>query len=153
MQIFEVLAIGLPFCAFKIIAGLYFLPDLPGVGGGLLLLGLADLVINLVNLGALVVQGRRLWDACLLSFLTRRLRGHSQRAWAWRNLGLSIDVLLAMALVAYMIGTNAFPEFPRVQLIVWNTSVILNVLGAGFMRLGESWHDIETPRHGERRGT
>jgi hypothetical protein len=134
----ELLTIGLPFCAFKIVSGL-FLNQF-----WLTALGIIDLGINLTNLVSLSILNRRVFDACLLSFLTRLLKKPSQSLKAkWQDLGNSIDVLLSFSIVAYIIGGGFIKDLPPSYLMIWNISVILNVFGAGFGRLEISIRNLK----------
>jgi hypothetical protein len=129
----EVLTVGLPFCAFKLLTALVFLriPSLVAVGYALIGLGLVDLVFNVLNLVSLVIRRRRASDVCLTDFVLRRL------SWgrAYEDLGIAIDVLLSFGLVALVIGAGMLLQMPRWALPIWNVAVVLNVLGAGIGRL------------------
>ena len=46
------------------------------------------------------------------------------------------------ALVALMIGAGRLRSMPAGRLAVWNACVILNVLGAGLGRFGDSWRKL-----------
>ena len=121
MNFLEILTIGLPFCAFKIVSGL-FLNQF-----WLSALGIIDLGFNLTNLVSLLVSKRRIFDACLLSFITRLIKKPSQTLKAkWQDLGNSLDVLLSFSLVAYMIGGGFIKDLPMDYLSIWNISVIVN---------------------------
>jgi hypothetical protein len=138
MNFIEIVTIGLPFCAFKIVTGLFLNQD------WLMSLGIIDLGINLTNLIALPILKRRLFDACLLSFLTRLFKKPTKVAQAkWQDLGNSLDVLLSFSLVAYMIGVGFIKDLPRDYLSLWNISVVLNVFGAGFSRLEISIRNLK----------
>ena len=138
MNFLEILTIGLPFCAFKIVSGL-FLNQF-----WLTALGIIDLGINLTNLVFLLISKRRIFDACLLSFITRLIKKPSQTLKAkWQDLGNSVDVLLSFTLVAYMIGGGFIKDLPINYLSIWNISVILNVFGAGFGRLEISIRNLK----------
>lgn len=137
--IFEILTVGLPFCAFKIIAGLG-LRQL-----WLTIWGLCDLTINTINLLALIIRRRRLFDACLLSFVVRLVKKPERDVRSyWQDLGNAIDVGFSFAIVAFMLGGGFLPSLEALQLRIWNISVILNVLGAGSFRLSAS---ISSIRH------
>ena len=138
MNFIEIVTIGLPFCAFKIVTGLFLNQD------WLMALGIIDLGINLTNLIALPILKIRLFDSCLLSFLTRLLKKPTLLAKAkWQDLGNSLDVLLSFSLVAYMIGVGFIKDLPKDYLSLWNISVILNVFGAGFSRLEISIRNLK----------
>lgn len=133
MQSLEIITIGLPFCAFKILTGLYFRQYL------LVALGSLDLLINLVNLITIIFLKRRIFDACFLSFLVRFIKRPSlDMKSRWQDLGNSIDVLLSFSLVAYVIGGGFISMLPSDHLFIWNLSVILNVFGAGSSRITTS---------------
>lgn len=130
---FEILTVGLPFCAFKIIAGLGLNQIWLTVWGAL------DLAINSTNLLSLVVRRKRLLDACLLSLIVRAVKKPVREEKSeWQDLGNSVDVLLSFALVAFMLGGGFLAALAPAHLMVWNISVILNVLGAGSTRLSQS---------------
>jgi hypothetical protein len=139
MDLLEVLTVGLPFCGFKVLAGL-------SLGGplGLMLVGLGvlDAVINGVNLVGLLVVRRRPMAACTLALATLLIRKPTASRRKWLDLGDSLDVLLAFALVALMIAYGRLGAMPRESLAVWNACVILNVLGAGLGRFGASVRDL-----------
>jgi hypothetical protein len=139
MNFLEIMTIGLPFCAFKIVTGLFL--NQPWLTS----LGVIDLGINLTNSVSLLFLKRRVFDACLLSFLTRLLKKPTQVVKAkWQDLGNSIDVLLSFSLVAYMIGGGFIKDLPKDYLSIWNISVILNVFGAGFSRLEISIRNLKS---------
>lgn len=138
MQFLEILTIGLPFCAFKCITGFHFQQH------WLTLLGLIDLVFNVVNLISLLFVKRRVLDACFLSFLVRLIKKPEMGSMTkWQDLGNSIDVLVSFTIVAYVIGSGAIGGFDPIQLKIWNVAVILNVLGAGSSRLTTSIKNLK----------
>ena len=138
MNFLEIMTIGLPFCAFKIVTGLFL--NQPWLTA----LGVIDLGINLTNSVSLLFLKRRVFDACLFSFLTRLLKKPTQLAKPkWQDLGNSMDVLLSFSLVAYMIGGGFIKDLPIDYLSIWNISVILNVFGAGFGRLEISIRNLK----------
>ena len=138
MNFLEIITIGLPFCAFKIVTGLFLNQT------WLTVLGIIDLAINLTNSVSLLIWNKRAMDACLLSFVTRLAKKPSQMAKEkWQDLGNSLDVLLSFTLVAYMIGGGFIKDLPADYLSTWNISVILNVFGAGFSRLEISIRNLK----------
>lgn len=138
MDLLEVVAVGLPFCGFKVLAGLALTPFSRILGLALVGLGVLDGLINAVNLVWLCVRRRRALDACFLAFATRPFRRASGHAPRWHDFGNSLDVLLSFALVALMIGGGFLREMPSHRLTLWNACVILNVLGAGLLRFSSS---------------
>jgi hypothetical protein len=138
-NLLEILTVGLPFCAFKIITGLFFDQH------WLTAIGLIDLVINLMNLLSLVFLKKRIFDACFLSFITRSLKKPKPQAKPlWQDLGNSLDVLISFTLVAFMIGGGFIPLMPANHLSIWNMAVILNVFGAGYGRFMGSLHNLKS---------
>lgn len=139
MDLLEVLTVGLPFCGFKVIAGL----SLGGVPGGLLVgLGVLDAAINGINLLGLLVNRRRPMAACALALAAGLVRKPAAPRQKWLDLGNSLDVLLAFVLVALMIGSGRLAGMTAERLAVWNACVILNVLGAGLGRFGASLREL-----------
>jgi hypothetical protein len=139
MELLEVLTVGLPFCGFKILAGL----SLGGPLGFILIaLGILDAVINGINLIGLVANRRRPMAACTLALAALPFRKPSASRQKWLDLGNSLDVLLAFVLVALMIGLGRLGAMPSDHLAVWNACVILNVLGAGLGRFGVSLRNL-----------
>ena len=129
----EIITVGLPFCAFKVLTGMALL-DVGAVGRAgfvLVVLGAVDLGFNLVNLGGLVVGRRRVAAVCLLAHVQRRF----SRSTPPSDLGIALDVFLSFALVALVVGGGMIPHIPPALLPVWNVAVVLNVLGAGTSRL------------------
>jgi len=138
IHILEVLTIGLPFCTFKIISGLHLNQT------WLILLGIADLIINLVNLISLVILKRRIFDSCSLSFLVITFKKPSRELrFKWQDLGSALDVFLSFVLVASMIGLGFLGQLSLQEISFWNLSVILNVIGAGIGRLSGSIQNLK----------
>ena len=134
----EIITIGLPFCTFKIITGLY-LNQFWLVG-----LGCIDFTINAINFFSLGILKRRFLDACLFSYLVRLVKKPSiDSKPKWQDLGNSLDVLLSFSLVAYMIGGGSIKSIPIDHLSAWNLSVVLNVFGAGYSRLSTSIQNLK----------
>jgi hypothetical protein len=138
LDLLEVLTVGLPFCGFKILTGLSLADSAAifplGLLGGLLVgLGVLDAIINAVNLAGLLINGRRPLAACSFALALRP---------RWRELGNALDVFLSFALVALMIGAGRLRSLPPDQLSTWNACVILNVLGAGLGRFGDSLRNL-----------
>lgn len=139
LNLLEVVTVGLPFCGFKILSG----TSLGGPAGFLLIgLGVLDAAINGVNLLGLLATRRRPMAACTLALATSSFRRASAAPQRWLDLGNSLDMLLAFALVALMIGSGRLASMTPERLAAWNACVILNVLGAGLGRLGASVRDL-----------
>lgn len=135
LEAFEVATIGFPFCGFKLLAGL----SVGGAAGAALAaLGALDAATNAVNLLSLAARGRRAAPTCVLSLLGTALAGE-RAGREWGDLGSALDVALAFALVAFMIGAGRIAAQPPRLLAAWNACVILNVLGAGTFRVADSW--------------
>lgn len=137
---FEILTVGLPFCVFKFIAGVALSQD------WLTAWGIADTLINSLNLASLLIAHRRLTEVCLLSLLLCLMRrpAAGQRA-RWQNLGTAGDMFFSFALVAFMLGGGFLPALPPLHLQSWHLAVILNVLGAGSLRLSQTLRDFSPP--------
>jgi hypothetical protein len=135
-QLFEVVTVGLPFSTFKHVVGEHLIAATP-LGWGLLALGGVDLVMNVGNAVGLVVRGRPFGPLCLLHGLARRLGSASSSTTSERQgeLGLAVDMALAFMLVAGMIAAGQIGLLSAAALSWWNGAVILNVLGAGALRL------------------
>lgn len=131
LQLAEVVTVGLPFCVFKLLTGLIAIETvLAPVGYVLLALGTADVVLNLLNFGALLVARRRVGAVCVADLALRKYRA--------RGLGLAVDVFVSFALVAVVVGAGLIARVPAWALPLWNFSVVLNVLGAGVGRLASA---------------
>ena len=52
--------------------------------------------------------------------------------------GESLDVLFSFLIIAIVIGSGAIASFSPHMLLLWNISVILNIMGAGSIRLFNS---------------
>jgi hypothetical protein len=153
VELLEVFTVGLPFCAFKVLTGYSLVQHAPAwsaLGVVLVALGALDVVVNAVNAIGLLVRRHRALEACTLSVATRVIRRRSRVASTWQELGTAVDVLLSMALVAVMIAAGFIGRLPESLLLVWNISVIVNVLGAGVARFGQSLHRHRLLRLGRR---
>jgi hypothetical protein len=76
--------------------------------------------------------------ACLSLVVRALKKPTSNEKPVWQELGNSVDVLLSFVIVAFMLGGGFLKLLKPAQLMLWNISVILNVLGAGSMRLSQS---------------
>lgn len=136
-QLFEVVTVGLPFSTFKLVVGQHLIASTP-LGWPLLALGVIDLVMNVGNAVGLVVRGRPFLPLCLLHGLARRLassKSSTSSPERQGELGLAVDMALAFVLVAGMIAAGQIGSLSTTALSWWNGAVILNVLGAGALRL------------------
>lgn len=137
MHILEIITIGLPFCAFKCLTGLYYGQY------WLVVLGIVDLIFNFINLLSVIYRRKRVLDACFISFMVRLIKKpHSDVKSLWQDLGNSTDVLLSFILVAMVLASGAINHLPADHLQLWNIAVILNVLGAGSGRLTTSLKNL-----------
>ncbi len=130
MEKLDIVTIGLPFAAFKILAGIV-LKAISGdanspMGWILVAWGIVDLIINLLNLVSLTAAGKKLTTTCAMSFIFRS---------ASEEVGAALDVMMSCTLVAIMVGGNLLKYLSPLQLNVWSLSVVLNVLGAGISRI------------------
>lgn len=126
LGILEVLTVGLPFCVFKILTGLF----MGRWGLPLVVLGAADALVNLANLAALLVLRRRVLPLCLSQILLRR---------ADPELAAALDVALSFLLVAIIIGGNFLGRFPAPLIRLWSAAVVMNVLGAGWFQVNQAY--------------
>lgn len=126
----EIVTVGLPFCAFKLLTGLLCLESVRPLGFLLLALGGVDLLLNVVNLSAVLTVRRRVVSVCCMDMLL-----HPPGR---EDLGIALDVFLSFGLVAVVIGGGLIPHLPPWSLPIWNVAVVLNVLGAGIGRLLEA---------------
>jgi hypothetical protein len=126
----EIVVVGLPFSAFKVLTGVAAagLPSLGVVGSLLIGLGALDSLINVVNLGSFVLRRRPATDVCVSDFVVRRLAPED-------DLGVALDVFVSFGLVAVVVGLGLIARMPSWALPIWNVAVVLNVLGAGVGRL------------------
>lgn len=130
LSVLEIITIGFPFCAFKIIAGLFFQQNV------LIALGVIDLLFNTLNLFSILFFKKIAVATCFFSFLVNRLkRPEVEKKPRWIDFGNSIDVMFSFLLVAFVIGGGFIPDFPKTFLLIWNVSVIFNVIGAGSSRI------------------
>jgi hypothetical protein len=138
MQLLEIVTVGLPFCVFKIIAGLFFHQY------WLTAFGVIDLLFNTANLFGVLVKKRRVVDTCFLAFLVRIFKKpRPERKSLWEDFGNSLDVFLSFVIVALVVGGGFIPAFPALYLNLWNASVILNVIGAGSGRMTSSIRNLK----------
>ncbi len=150
---FNILTVGFPFCAFKIVTAIYlfnfykegvFTFSLAGVLMGL---GIVDSFLNLGNFVTFIVKKERYLPICLFTFFSEKILRHFDKSPEnYIEFGAALDTLLAFLLVALMILDGALAQLQPWQLIIWNWSVVLNVLGAGLGRLWTAWSLIKEKR-------
>ena len=120
---------GIPFGIFKIGAGLAATVDVhPVVGLAFIVLGSVDIVMN-------VAWALRptLVAACLLAQV-----GRVVDRWVGGNLerlGLAADTLLSFVVVSTMLWFGRIGTLPHTLVLLWEVSVIANILGVGIERV------------------
>ena len=132
-KIFDIITIGLPFGVFKVTSGMYYGID------PIVWWGYVDIVFNCVNAAIYLLLKRKLFPTCLLAFLGQqagKLFKHDPVL--TEDTGESLDVLFSFAIVALVIGSGAITRYPADMVFFWNISVVLNVLGAGSIRVFQS---------------
>jgi hypothetical protein len=138
-QLIEIISVGLPFCIFKVVTGIYLNQY------WLILLGGIDLLINVANILSVLISKERVTESCFFAWIILKVGKINPTVKdKWHDLGNSIDVLLSFTLVAYMIGSGAIVDVPGRQLTLWNVSVVFNVFGAGYSRLHGSIKNLRT---------
>lgn len=150
---FNILTVGLPFSAFKVVTGLYIL-NFYNYGAFdivlaifLLSLGIIDLVFNLGNLLSISIKGKRSFPICLFTLISEKILRHFEKSPEdYLEFGAALDTLIAFSLVALMILDGALGKMDNWQIVTWNWSVILNVLGAGFGRFWQAWELLKEKR-------
>jgi hypothetical protein len=136
-SLLEILTLGFPFCVFKLATGFYFEQY------WLILLGLIDLSLNLINFFSLLIKNKRIFDACSMSLVVRFfIKPNPANLNQWKELGNSIDVLFSFLIVAFVVGFNHTGKL-GIFLPYWNAAVVLNVLGAGLDRLFASMKNLK----------
>jgi hypothetical protein len=146
-DVVEVITVGAPFAVFKLAVGVHLLQaSAPALlGWPLIALGVTDLALNAGNGLTLALRRRRLGPICVLHGVVTRLRGPDA---AFAELGLALDAGLAFVLVAAMIAAGQISLLPPSWLAAWNVAVILNVLGAGALRLTDAVRRASRAPHG-----
>jgi hypothetical protein len=139
LMVAEITTVGLPFCVFKVVAGLHLAATVHPTGWALVGLGAVDLALNLVNAIAVSAIGRTPVPICVLHGLSTAGQSGSRRG----ELGLALDMMLSFILVAGMLALGRLSMLPSPQGSLWSASVVLNVLGAGSLRLAKA---VETSR-------
>lgn len=137
LRIIEVITTGLPFCAFKIVAGAHY--DLTWLS----VLGLLDLGFNLVNLLLLIITKDKKVDSCFFSFIFHKLMRRRLEKDHGQDLGEAFDVLVSFSIVAYVIGTGDIAKVNPWWNQFWSIAVVFNVLGAGYFRFHSSIDKIK----------
>lgn len=142
-RLLEVVTVGFPFCAFKVLTGLILLTFVGWsvLGWVLIAIGAIDLLLNLTAFVFAALGRENTLPVCASQWIVAGL-GAGRSSW-WR-LGLSVDTMFAFTLVAAVIGLGWLAHLPRPALAVWSLSVVFNVLGAGLGRLAESVLDLGT---------
>lgn len=132
-EFIEIVTVGLPFCAFKLISGAYLVTrtSYAVMGWALIALGLADAAFNVLNAATVAFTSRRRLPVCSVQAATLLLTESPRAA----DIGTALDTLLSFSLVASMIAGSALPALTPSFATAWNVAVILNVLGAGALRV------------------
>ena len=141
-RLLEIVTVGFPFCAFKVLTGLILLTFASGavLGWALFAIGAIDLLLNLVAFVFAALGRDNPLPVCSSQWIVARAGAGRSR---WWRLGLSVDTMFAFTLVAAVIGLGWLARLPRPASAVWSLSVIFNVLGAGVGGLAESVRDLD----------
>jgi len=132
-KLFDIVTIGIPFGVFKVTSGLYYKID------GLLWWGVLDILINCLNFLIYLVKKEKVLSTCSLAQLGYQFGKLTKfDPELTEDTGESLDVLFAFCIVAIVIGSGAIAQYPKDMLLPWNVSVILNVIGAGSIRVFQS---------------
>jgi hypothetical protein len=143
----DILTIGLPFAGFKILVGIV-LRTISGevsspMGWILIVWGIADLLINLLNLVGLVLKKKKIVPTCAMGFIFQS---------SSEEVGSALDVMMSFTLVAIMVGGNLLKHLTPFQLNIWSLSVVLNVLGAGISRIKMAIENIRKQETSAKKG-
>ncbi len=132
-KLFDIVSIGIPFGVFKVTSGLYYKIDF------ILWWGVVDLLLNSINFLIYLFMKKKVLPSCSLSLIGSIVGKQLQRSdEVTEDIGESLDVLFSFCIVAIVIGTGAISNYSESMLRYWNISVILNVLGAGSIRVFQS---------------
>ncbi len=132
----SIITVGFPFVGYKFLAG-YIIYNSSKSNISLALFAvfsvwaIVDLLFNLVSLFSYLRRGRNVYPVCFLAYLCRRISFLKQ----WTDLGETLDMLFSFTIVACVVGLNLF-VFINPLVPLWNISTVVNVLGAGIVRLG-----------------
>ena len=136
-RLWEVALTGLPYAVFKVGGGLAAYHDLhPAIGVAVMGWGTIDAVLNVVSL---VLPSRV--AHCVLSNVGRAI-DRRPRAGGFEQIGLAMDTLSALAIVATMIGFGRITTLPEPVQRIWGLSVIANILGVGIDRVWRSVRQV-----------
>ena len=135
--ILEIITVGLPFCTFKLLAGVL----LGRWGVPFFALCALDLVCNLGNLVSVPLVGRRVFPVCTVNLLLQCL---GRRGQAWQEMASAVDLFLSFAIVAIVIGAGFLKRFSPVEMCAWNVAVIANVLGAGLFQINQAFGNLKS---------
>lgn len=132
-KLFDIITIGIPFGVFKITSGLFYETDL------LLYWGLLDIAINSFNFIMYIFTKKKFLPTCLLALLGQQIGKKTNiDSTLTEDTGESFDVLFSFCIVAIVIGSGDIARYTSEMTLFWNISVVLNVLGAGSIRVLQS---------------
>tara|TARA_Y100000768_G_C23980901_1_gene685713 strand:- start:814 stop:1248 length:435 start_codon:yes stop_codon:yes gene_type:complete len=132
-SLYDILTIGIPFGLFKLLSGIYYNLNF------LIWWGLLDIAINLLNFILISIKKKKVLPTCSLAMLGFFLgKNFKIKTELTEDTGESLDVLFSFLIIAIVIGSGAIASFSPHMLLLWNISVILNIMGAGSIRLFNS---------------
>lgn len=138
-KLFDIVTIGLPFGVFKVTSGLHYKLDL------LVWWGILDIVMNCLNFLIYAIKQEKMLATCSLA-QTGYLIGKASglKIDLTEDTGESLDVLFSFCIISIVIGSGAITQFNEEMLRFWNISVILNVMGAGSIRVFQSIRNYQS---------
>jgi hypothetical protein len=102
----------------------------------LISLGIIDFGFNLYRLIKLFILGHARSPVCFLAFMFKTFHPkHTKNIEFWRDVGGAVDIMLSFLLVSIMVGGNLFPYVTYIEILAWNYSTVVNVMGAGTSRM------------------
>jgi len=140
----EIVTVGIPFILFKALLGYHIINLGFSIGYLFIIWGVIDLFINIYNLISNLFTGDSSLRTCFFNYVVKYiLKILPIEHIGQKDLGTALDIFLSFLIVAYMIGTGSLSTLSPLGLNLWNIAVILNVLGAGLMRLRDSAKRIQ----------
>ncbi len=141
LEILEIITVGFPFCSFKYLSGLLLIQQKAMIPLGVFLLsiGTLDFILNAIHFFSLIFTNKRKTPICILSFIFKRIKYHNYQL---ENVGIALDVAFSFLIVALMIAFTGISRLQPNEIILWNASVVFNVIGAGMSRLAFSVSEI-----------
>lgn len=135
-NLMSIITIGFPFAAYKFLAGDIIMNALDGALCLVLfyffsIWAIVDFMLNFNAMMNILISGKNHDPVCFLAFIAKKM----SKLLRIKGIGEALDLFLSFSMVACIVGGCLLSKLSDGYIYLWNISTVVNVLGAGVVRL------------------